>query len=262
MADERISVRGVELAVERAGTGPTVVWGHGLTSDRRHEDRSGWLAHERWGADLVRYDARGHGDSGSTAEAEAYSWASLALDQLALADRLGIERYVAAGASMGCGTALHAAVLAPERVDRLLLVIPPTAWETRAEQADQWEASARFVLDRGIEALVRAQAVRPIPDPFATIPDHRERQADETRRWDPARLARVLRGAGTADLPDRAALAALDIDALVLAWTGDPVHPTSTADELSELLDAELTIASTAADLATWPEVIGAWLTG
>ena len=58
-------------------------------------------------ARVVRYDARGHGESESTPDPDTYHWRELALDQLALADVLGIERYIAAGASMGCATALR-----------------------------------------------------------------------------------------------------------------------------------------------------------
>ena len=35
---------------------------------------------------LIRYDARGHGESGATADPADYAYPSLAADQLALAD--------------------------------------------------------------------------------------------------------------------------------------------------------------------------------
>jgi hypothetical protein len=41
---------------------------------------------------LIRYDARGHGDSGATADPADYAYPSLAADQLALADALGLGR--------------------------------------------------------------------------------------------------------------------------------------------------------------------------
>ena len=36
---------------------------------------------------------------------------------------------------MGAATALWTAVLAPDRVDRLVLALPPTAWDTRSRSA-------------------------------------------------------------------------------------------------------------------------------
>src|SRR5581483_6485831 len=88
-----------------------------LIQTRRASDTDmGLMDWTRIPVSLVRYDARGHGESESTPDLSGYSWEELARDQLALADALGIDSYVAAGASMGCGTALHAAVLGAARV--------------------------------------------------------------------------------------------------------------------------------------------------
>ena len=124
-------VRGVELAYDVSGEGhPPMIWGHGLTSSRAAEDRA-MLIDARGLASvtgLVRYDARGHGESALSSNPADYAWDAMARDQLALADHLAIDRYVAGGASLGAATALHAAVIAPERIVALVLVIPPTAW--------------------------------------------------------------------------------------------------------------------------------------
>jgi pimeloyl-ACP methyl ester carboxylesterase len=62
-----------------------------------------------------------------------------------------------------------------------------------------------------------------------------------------------MRGATEANLPERAALAQIGVPALILAWTGDPIHPVSTAEELAALIpDAELHVASTASDMDDW----------
>ena len=161
--------------------------------------------------------------------------------------RSQIGPYVSAGASMGCGTALHAAVLAPARVRALILALPPTGWETRAAQAAMWELIATMIEEQGVEALVTSRAELDPPDPYREDPQRREQQAAAVRAWDPDRLALVMRGAAEADLPDRDALRQIGVPALILAWTGDPVHPLSTAEELAALLpDAELHVASTA----------------
>ena len=257
-------IRGAELAVEETGDASsprTVVWGHGLTRSRRLEDVEPLLDLARLPARVVRYDARGHGESSSPPDLAGYGWDELALDQLAIADELGVGRYVAAGASMGAATALHAAVAAPGRIEALVLVIPPTGWETRAAQIELYDERARLVESDGVEAVIEAGAAIAPPDPFRGDADHERRRAEAMRSWDPSRLALVLRGAGRAQLPDRAAIAAIDRPALVLGWTGDPGHPTTTIDELSTLLPhAEVHVASTAADLAGWTDLTAAFL--
>jgi 3-oxoadipate enol-lactonase len=252
-------VRGVTLQHERGGAGPTLVWGHGLTSSMAREDELplvDWPT-ARCGLDVVRYDARGHGSSGSTPDPASYHWRSLAEDQLALADALGIGEYVAGGASMGCATALHATILSPERIQALVLVIPPTAWETRAAQREVYELGAALVERGAVDQLVEAARARPLPGALADPGGWLDSYERMVRSSDPVRLAHVLRGAATADLPDPALIARIDVPVLILDWTGDPVHPVATADRLAELLPhAERATAANPADLARWTGVL------
>lgn len=254
---EHATIRDIDIAFETHGDGTPLIWGHGLSQSRAAEHVLGLIDFERLPGRVIRYDARGHGESTSTSDLSMFGWDQLALDQLALADHLGIDRYVAAGASMGCGTALHAAVFAPARIERCVLVIPPTGWETRAAQAGEWERIASVIEHDGVEPVIAAREEQPLPDPLADDPDVRARQADATRAWDPNRLAHVMRGARHADLPTRDQIAEITAPALILAWTGDPVHPETTARELHELLpDSTLHIASTDTELATWTALV------
>ncbi len=264
MTSGTIEVRGVELAYSTTGDGVPFIYGHGLSQSRAGDDRMGlvqWPALEA-PVRLIRYDARGHGHSGSTPEREGYSWAELALDQLDFADGLGVGRYIAGGASMGCGTALHAAVMAPERVTALVLLIPPTAWETRQGQSAMWDKVAGIIEAKGVERVIEGSAKLPPPDPFAGSTRWRDIDAENMRSWDPARLARVFRGSTVADLPPRSAVATIEVPTLILAWTGDAAHPTTTAEELSELIStSELSVATTAEELARWTDQIGSFVT-
>ena len=219
------------------------------------EDELGFVdwAIVRRAATVVRYDARGHGRSGSTPDTGAYHWRSLALDQFALADHLGIDRYVSAGASMGCATALHAAVLAPERIVALVLVIPPTGWATRAAQADLYLVSAELLEAGETETLLAGLSQRPRPDPFVGDSRWDDRFVRTVTESDPVRLARVFRGAAATDLPDPDAIAAIRVPVLLLAWTGDAGHPVQSAARLQELMPhAELALASTPDGLESW----------
>ena len=207
------------------------MWGHGLTSSRASEDRLpllGWDTITDAGRQVVRYDAAGHGETGGPADPSAYEWPQLATDLLALLDELGLDRVDAGGASMGCASTLHAAVRAPERFDRLVLVIPPTAWDTRAAQAELYDAGADLAEREGKDAWLAAAAEAPRPAIFADLPAVPP-AADIPEELLPS----VLRGAAASDLPAPEAIAALEHPALILAWAGDPGHPESTADRLA-----------------------------
>lgn len=251
----------LEIAFDVAGHGADLVWGHGLTETRQTEIIGALIDWSRIPARVLRYDAPGHGESPPLVPATPNAWADLAHCQLELATGAGIATYIAAGASMGAATAIHAAVLAPERVRALVLVVPPTAWEVRAAQADQWRRAAEVPERRGIEALVAAGAGKPPPDPFADGTDWRDRSADVLRGWQPAALSAALRAAATADLPPRDAVVVIDVPTLILAWSGDPTHPAAVAEELHRLLPAAtLHLAHTRADVSAWTGLVASFV--
>jgi pimeloyl-ACP methyl ester carboxylesterase len=253
-----LGIRDVDLDFDIAGSGPDFVWGHGLTSSRAREDTIGLIDWRRVRQTnrVLRYDARGHGESGSTADPDTYHWRELALDQLALADALGIGSYIAGGASMGCATALHAATIAPDRIDALVLVIPPTAWATRAAQQQGYEISAQLVEAGQLDMLVAGARASAPPDPMTDVPAWRDGFEEMIRTTDPVRLARIFRGAAVADLPTPEQIAALTQPTLILAWTGDPGHPISTAQALVELMPhTQLHVATTLDQLQQWSDL-------
>jgi len=61
--EERVAVRGGELAVRRRRAGRAFHWGHGLTSSMAQEDRAGLALWRKLGDgwEVTRFDARGHG---------------------------------------------------------------------------------------------------------------------------------------------------------------------------------------------------------
>jgi len=255
-----VDLRGARLSYQTVGhvdvaEGVPLVWGHGLTSSMHDEDAfplidSAVIAEYRT---VLRYDARGHGTSSDLETPADGDWAALALDQIALIDHLGWNDVILGGASMGTATALHAALTLGDRVAALVLVIPPTAWETRAAQVDLYEQMAAAVEEHGTGVLEAGARATPPPEPFLDDPMWLERRLAVLGGANPVRLAAVFRGAGTADLPASERLATITAPTLVLAWTGDPGHPASTAERLGELLpNAEVVISATRADLDTW----------
>ncbi|WP_412543525.1 alpha/beta hydrolase [Longispora sp. K20-0274] len=114
----RAPVRQGELAYERAGSGPPVVLLHAGVLDRSQWDTEfTTLAADH---DMVRYDARSHGES-STRPAGAFTSTE---DLAALLDHLRLDRVALVGLSLGARTAIDFALLAPERVTAMLLAGP------------------------------------------------------------------------------------------------------------------------------------------
>jgi 3-oxoadipate enol-lactonase len=157
---------------------------------------------------------------------------------LGVADAVGAARFIASGASMGCATALCAAYTAPERIDALFLIVPPTAWETRAAQTDVYNNLARVVEMQGLMALVDMLKQRPLLPQFlveafpAWAALHLRHITDLQERMVPA----LLRGAGLANFPPRDQLQTLTMPTLILACADDASHPLATATELVDLL--------------------------
>ncbi|MBW2243514.1 MAG: alpha/beta hydrolase [Deltaproteobacteria bacterium] len=250
-------VRDVDLEVQETGEGLAFIWGHGLLGSMAQDDAADlvdWAALSA-GCRLLRYDARGHGRSEATLAPEDYCWPELGRDMLALLDALGEERAVLGGVSMGCATSLHAAVRAPERVAGLVLMAPPTAWRTRARQARVYRVLA-IVIDRLGIGLFRRLASLPRPQPGNAALAAMERSViEQLRRADRRAVVGALRGAAKSDLPAARKLAALDVPVLILAWTDDPSHPVSSAEELAEILPrAELHVAGSAEDVHGWTQ--------
>ena len=253
------TIRDVELAVTDRGSGPAFLWGHGLTGSTAQDGRNGMFDWDRLARRhrIVRWDARGHGESAGTPDADEYRWDNLALDLLALADALGVERFVTGGVSMGAATALHAAVAAPRRIDALVLVLAPTAYETRAAQATQYRGGATLIEKRGVGAYVARAGTQPVPDILRSVADlYRFVPAVEE-----ALLPAVLRGAAASDLPSPDAVEGLSQPTLLLAWETDPGHPVSTSERLAELLPhTELVVARRLRELASWTDRIESFL--
>ncbi|MGW7435290.1 alpha/beta fold hydrolase [Streptomyces sp. NPDC054849] len=249
--------RGARLVFDDAGAGPLAVYAHGGFVSQSVEDRMGlfdWTPVLNAGRRLVRYDARAHGRStGGPSDAD-YTYSSLADDLLALLDHLGAAEAVdGMGASMGCGTLLHAAVRAPERFSRLVLLIPPTAWTTRAAHAHANRRSAETVAREGLDAWLAKRRQQP-PAVVSDVPEFPPTPPEGV-------LPSVLRGLARSDLPPPARIAGLRLPTLILTWADDPGHPLSTAHTLAESLPgADLHVSQTRADIRTWGDRIAEFL--
>ena len=205
----------------------------------------------------ILYTARGHkGSTGWEASAEAgdigqFTWESLSDDMFSLAhDYLKLDEFVVGGSSMGSATALYCAIKNPARHFRgLVLVRPPTAWETRRERRKFLVGSARKCEQRAID------------------------KPDATPQEKAAHL--VLLGAADADLPDpdpdpdpalgsrlEETYGRITCPTLILAVRGDEAHPLETAERLHGLIArSELVVADNLEEARkAWPAIVSAWV--
>jgi 3-oxoadipate enol-lactonase len=269
-------VRGTRIAYRDSADGdsgtngsevPAFIWAHSLLASMAQEDATGifdWtpLLDQ---ARVIRYDARGHGASDIGRDPQRQTWPELAADMLGLLDFLEIKQAIGGGASMGCGTLLHAACRAPGRFPALVLALPPTAWSGRRNQTLLYRTVGMLAANPVIDIAVRGfSTVR------STLPSPRRtpRRAlisagmDQFLR-EPRRTVGPFNGAALTDLPDAEALAALTMPCLILAWADDRMHPIPVANRLHELLPtSELMIATSDQDILEWPKRVAEFLAG
>ncbi|HEY0491287.1 MAG TPA: alpha/beta hydrolase [Telluria sp.] len=253
------------MNIQSSGSGMPLVWAHGLMSSIAAEDALGWFEWNKMpdGVRLIRYDARGHGHSGPAHGDGAYQWRCQAADLLAVADTMDAPGFIAGGMSMGCASAIHAAVLAPGRIRGLVLAMPPMIWENRADQRQLYQRIAERGIDadaRAIAKLMSRDMARTLP-PWLLDPGHAASMAIGLRAIDPNTIPDMFRGAALSDLPPRAALAVLaDIPTLILGWSGDSTHPVESGEELHRMLPcSELHIAHSNDEFKSFPGRIRAF---
>lgn len=262
MQDRYVTRAGARIAYELTGTGPLLGYAHGVFLSRAAVRQLHLLDFDALAAGhrLLTYDQRGHGHSTGRPIADDYRFENFTLDLLALLDELDLDEPIDfMGSSLGCDVALRSAIAAPTRFRRLVLIIPPVAWEEGPNQARQWYTdNAESIESRGAAHWRQEWASRePLPifadyPSFGLPPDI----PDEL-------LAPVLRGIGESDLPAPEEIAALPHPALVLTWDTDPLHPVPTAERLHELLpNSTLHVAKTVADVQTWTGRITEFLAG
>jgi 2-succinyl-6-hydroxy-2,4-cyclohexadiene-1-carboxylate synthase len=111
------------------------------------------------------------------------------------------QRFVLGGYSMGGRVALHVALAAPERVDRLVLI------STTAGIEDAGERASRTASDEALAARTEAGTIGAFADAWAAQPLFAGTPPDAAAEWradmernDPVALAAVLRGIGTGSM--------------------------------------------------------------
>jgi 3-oxoadipate enol-lactonase len=182
-------------------------------------------------ARIVAIDVRGHGESSKTPG--PYTTGQMAQDLHDVANRLGIDRFVLGGCSMG-GTIAQA--FAGRWSDRLngLLLVDTTAWYgPDARQA--WASRAERALQNGLASMQEFQLERWFSSGFKR--DRPDVVSEALARFlsnDVQAYAFACGMLGSAD--ERATLSAYRGPATIMVGEFDQATPLSAAEQLADLL--------------------------
>lgn len=233
---------GGTLRAVREGEGPPVVLAHGITA---HRDLvvHGSRALSRGGYEVLRYDARAHGDSDPAPDGE-YSYDVLADDLDAVIGESGEGRPVLAGHSMGAHTIVNLALRDPSRIAGLVIIGPASTGLPQSDESlEHWDELADGIEQDGVEGFLKAYEAQGMSaewhDTLMRIA--RERLGHHRHLDALADAIRVV----PRSLPFEGLveLEALDVPALIVASRdeADPGHPHSVAEAYaSSLPDARL----------------------
>lgn len=218
---------GAKVAVTDVGEGPAILFAHCLGGCRaiwaplieRLQDRYRCIA----------YDLRGQGES--TATPGPYTMDQLADDALNLLDRLGVERCVFAGISMGGMVAQQLALRRPERVKALILADTAPGFDAAGRAS--WDERIVQLQREGLAPLVETMMGRWFTDEF------RARRSDlvatVAARLEATDLGGYLAScAAIRDFDVRARLHEIAAPTLVLCGENDPSTPLPLSRALAE----------------------------
>jgi pimeloyl-ACP methyl ester carboxylesterase len=232
------------LRGEAAGEGVPIVLCHGITATRRYVVHGSRML-ERAGFRVVTYDARGHGESDPAPEGEGYGYPRLVDDlERVVAERIGSERFLLGGHSMGAHTVVayalrHRAVLA-ERLAGLVVIgpvfrggeIPDSAYSYWDGLADALE---RGGVDGFVEYIGQATEIAPAFRD-SVLRFTRERMLGHEHL--DAVLAALRETPRSRPFEEISELRGIDVPALVVAShdDADPGHPYKSAVAYAEAM--------------------------
>jgi 3-oxoadipate enol-lactonase len=242
MADQQIRANGITLRcrVEGPMSGQVIVFSNSLCTDLSMWDDQVALFSNRYR--VIRYDARGHGESGSTPP--PYTLSMLTEDVRSLLDALGIEQVHFVGLSLGGMVGQLFAVRYPNRL--LSLALCDTSARMKREI---WEERLALARREGLEATVEASLQRWFTKPYR---DRNPAIIDRIRQMIRRTSLDGYLGCSTAimNMDNIEQLPRIVARTLVLVGRQDPATPVSDAEILhAQIGGSRLAIIDDAAHL-------------
>lgn len=241
-------INGNRLRYSLQGSGPLVVFGHGLMGSIEQVTPPGIdLATVHSRVRLLTYDARGHGHSHGPENHAEYNWETLGRDMSAFVDHAGEEAAIVGGASMGAATALWMAVEQPERVKALAILMAPPLGGPEFQRPDEKNAIAFLeMLSMAIQATGIEQTIafaRNMPG-FAATPEEADERAAWLRSQNPLTLTYAIRGLVQSSFHHPDDYSRIAAPTIVVAHEGDGLHPVRAAELLAEKIpNSELVVS-------------------
>ena len=226
---------GITFHYRDIGKGVPFVFQHGLGGD---VDQPFGLFRPPPGIRLLAMDCRAHGQTEPVGPPEQVGFEGFSRDLAAFLDRLGVDRAVVGGISMGAALATRFALLQPRRVAGLVLSRPAWLEGPNLENAQVFSTIARLLRDHGpaegrerflVSDLYR-NVVAESPDTAGSLAG----QFDNPQAVERAvRLERI-----PLDRPCRRLdeLHVIRVPVLVMANRQDPIHPFAFGQRIADCI--------------------------
>jgi 3-oxoadipate enol-lactonase len=194
---------------------------------------------------VLRFDTRGHGESGVSSESFAID--QLGRDVLRLLDEVEVDRASVCGLSLGGLVALWLGIHAPERMHQLVLA--NTA--ARIGSLEMWEQRIATVHDAGMPKLAAAMLERWFTPTYrAHHPEEMEQIGQMVAATDPRGYLGCCAVLRDADL--RAQVGAIEAGSLVITGTHDPATPPSDGHAIHAALPKSRYVELNCSHLSAW----------
>lgn len=221
------------------GQGEPFIWLHGMLNSVESDSLYSLIDLNKAAesAQIIRYDACGKSVSGD------YKWDSMTNQLASVVDINNFDQVILGGTSMGSVTALHYAVMYPEKVKALILVTPPPAWEKRTAVKAVYRKIASKANHGTIpDFLKRLISIAQDPPDFyeQQYPGTRQRLMEFRLAFDPNYYPQIYNGGAASDLPLREQIAGIRVPTLIAALPDDENHPLDIARELNGLISSSI----------------------
>jgi pimeloyl-ACP methyl ester carboxylesterase len=242
---------GRQIAYTSYGDGPrTCVLVHGLLlSQKMHLPLAKALA--RRGNRVLTIDLLGHGQSDRPRDMTQYACWMFADQIVAMLDHLELDQAVVLGTSLGANTALEMAARSPERLRGMIIEMP--VLDNALLACTIFFTPIMVALTFGEPVMKVVQAVTKAV-PTRRGPLFLDVALDWVRQ-DPGPSAAVMQGLFFHRVaPPKAERQTLDVPALVIGHSRDPIHPFSDSGALvEELPEARLLEANSILEMRMSP---------
>ncbi|MFA4969607.1 MAG: 3-oxoadipate enol-lactonase [Sulfuritalea sp.] len=239
-----VDVNGIRIRYQVEGSGPWVTLSHSLSCDLTMWDELAVALAPTFS--VLRYDTRGHG--GTAVSEGAYSFEQLSADVTGLLDALNIGRTHFVGLSMGGMIGQHLGLLAPQRLNKLVIAsstsrIPP-------EASPLWDERLAIARAQGCAGLVEATLGRWFTPEFrAARPDTMQRIGKLIANTPAAGYAGCVAAIRQLDITAR--IGAIRTPTLVIVGAQDPGTPPAMSEVIaSSIPGARLEIIPSASHLS------------